>query len=90
LAQSALVSEAHRLGRLEFDLQRLPPAALSTADDQLRHFEQLLTALRPETTLARGYALVSQAGRLIVSPDDIEAGELEVRLKDGRVKVRRL
>jgi exodeoxyribonuclease VII large subunit len=46
--------------------------------------------LRPETTLARGYALVSQAGRLIVSPDDIEAGELEVRLKDGRVKVRRL
>jgi exodeoxyribonuclease VII large subunit len=90
LAQGALVTESHRLDRLEADLQRLPRTALASADDQLRHLEQLLTALRPETTLARGYALVSQEGRLVVSPEDIRGGELEVRLKDGRLKVRPL
>ncbi len=87
LAQSAINTEQFRLDRLEADLKRLPPAALASANDQLRHFEQLLTALRPETTLARGYALVSQDGRLVVRPEDIEAGELDVRLKDGRLKV---
>ena len=87
LAQATLTTENHRLDRLETDLKRLPANALTSANDQLNHLEDLLTALRPETTLARGYALVSQEGQLIVDPDDIRDGELEVRLKNGRVKV---
>ncbi|WP_187271064.1 exodeoxyribonuclease VII large subunit [Neolewinella aurantiaca] len=86
-ARSALTAETFRTDRLEADLKRIPPAALASASDQLNHLEQLLTALRPETTLARGYALVSQEGRLIVDPDDVRDGELEVRLKTGRIKV---
>ncbi len=87
LAQSAISTEQFRLDRLAADLKRLPATALTSADDQLRHFEQLLTALRPETTLARGYALVSQDGQLIVDPAEIKTGELDVRLKNGRLKV---
>jgi exodeoxyribonuclease VII large subunit len=48
-----------------------------------------LAALRPETTLARGYALVSQEGRLITNPDDLVDGEVDVRLKEGRVKLKK-
>ncbi len=87
VAHSMISAEDFKLDRLEADLKRLPAAAINSANEQLRHLEQLLTALRPETTLARGFALVSQDGRIIVDPKDVDAGELDVRLKDGRLKV---
>lgn len=89
LAANVLTAETHRLDRLDRDLHELPRRTLRDTAEQLRHYEQLLTALRPETTLARGYALVSQGGRLLVSPDDLKPGEVDVRLKEGRVKLRK-
>ncbi|WP_020567661.1 exodeoxyribonuclease VII large subunit [Neolewinella persica] len=87
-AGQSLLHEHHRLDRLAGELNQLPGRILSTANDQLSHYEQLLAALRPETTLARGYALVSQEGRLITNPDDLVEGEVDVRLKEGRVKLK--
>lgn len=89
LATNTLTAETNRLDRLDRELTELPRRTLRDAAEQIRHYEQLLTALRPETTLARGYALVSQNGRLVTSPDDLEPGEVDVRLKDGRVKLRK-
>lgn len=86
-AGQVLQNEHYRLDRLSSELDRLPASILATANDQLSHYERLLAALRPETTLARGYALVSQEGRLITNPDDLVKGEVEVRLKAGRVKL---
>lgn len=86
---TALTAERNRLNLLARDLEQLPVRALANATDQLNHLEQLLTALRPETTLARGYALVSQKGRLITDPESIAEGEVEIRLRSGRVKLKK-
>jgi len=83
----ALSTESNRLDLIDRDLEQLPARALTTASDHLNYLEQLLTALRPETTLARGYALVSQEGRLITDPEAIAPGEVDVRLRLGRVKL---
>jgi exodeoxyribonuclease VII large subunit len=84
LATAALRGESQRLDRAEKDLALLPGRALLNANHQLDNLEKLLSALRPETTLARGYALVSQDGKLLLNPDDITEGEVEIRLKEGR------
>lgn len=86
-AGQSLLSEHHRLDRRSAEIRQMPGRILATASDQLSHYEQLLAALRPETTLARGYALVSQNGKLIVNPADLVAGEVDVRLKEGRVRL---
>jgi len=88
-AKTALTTEGNRLNLLERDLDQLPVRALTAANDHLEHLEQLLTALRPETTLARGYALVSQEGRLITDPEAITTGEVEVRLRSGRIRLKK-
>ncbi|MFK8161360.1 MAG: exodeoxyribonuclease VII large subunit [Lewinella sp.] len=88
-AGQSLLNEHYRLDRLAGELTQLPGRILTAANDQLSHYEQLLAALRPETTLARGYALVSQEGRLVTSPDDLVEGEVDVRLKEGKVKLKR-
>jgi exodeoxyribonuclease VII large subunit len=88
-AGQSLLNEHHRLDRLAVELNQLPKRVLTAANDQLSHYEQLLAALRPETTLARGYALVSQEGRLITNPGDLVEGEVDVRLKEGRVKLKK-
>ncbi len=88
-ATSALITEGNQLSLLARDLEQLPPRTLKATNDHLDHLEQLLTALRPETTLARGYALVSQEGRLITDPKTIASGEVEVRLRSGRVRLKK-
>ena len=89
LAAAALRGESQRLDRTEKDLATLPGRAIASAGNQLDNLEKLLSALRPETTLARGYALVSQNGKLLLNPDDIAEGEVEVRLKEGRVVLKK-
>jgi exodeoxyribonuclease VII large subunit len=88
-AGQVLQREHYRLDRLTGELDRQPTTILAAAKDQLSHYEQLLSALRPETTLARGYALVSQKGKLITNPEDLATGEVDVRLKEGRVKLKK-
>ncbi len=81
--------EDSRLHSLERELRLLPAMTVATAAQRIDFLEQLLTAVRPETTLARGYALVSQEGQLIVRPEDVKPGNLEITLRDGQLTVRK-
>ena len=83
-AAGAIDREHLRLTDRQRQLNRLPAQRLREATSRLDALEQLLGTLRPERTLERGYALVSQDGRLITKPTDLRAGEVEVRLKSGR------
>ncbi|MEM9529218.1 MAG: exodeoxyribonuclease VII large subunit [Bacteroidota bacterium] len=89
LANNVLQTEKSRLDRITSELPIIAQRSLQSAEQRLDHLGQLLTALRPETTLARGYALINQEGRLITRPEDVEAGEVEVQLKEGRLKLRK-
>ncbi|THH41233.1 exodeoxyribonuclease VII large subunit [Neolewinella litorea] len=71
------------------ELHYLVRHQLERAGDRVRQQSMLLNALRPETTLARGYALVSQEGRILTSPDKAVPGKVEVRLRDGKLVLRR-
>lgn len=88
-ATATLTSERVRLERLQTDLNHLPQQQLHQATERLSQYERLLTALRPETTLARGFALVSQDGKLVLSPDELTEGVVNVRLRDGVVELRK-
>ncbi len=77
--------ERERLQQRERQLADLPRRALAQASGDLLARERLLTALRPETTLARGYALVSQSGKLITDADEVGDEELIIRFDKGRV-----
>lgn len=56
---------------------------------QVEHLERLLTALRPERVLARGYSLTSHEGRIVRSADEVSGGDtLVTRLHDGTVESR--
>ena len=83
--RATLAAERSRLRRVAQDLDHLP--ARTVAHERLRteQYARLLDALRPATTLARGYAMVSQEGRLVTDPADIEPGRVTVRLKGGSV-----
>ena len=86
LHQSALLSvrdEQRRLEQTSHLLQDLPLRQLRTEAERLRHREDLLRALDPNTTLRRGYALVSQGGKLITDPGQLRPGKVSVRLRDG-------
>ena len=88
-ARSSLQAAFLRTGALEEKLHALADRNLQLARERLSHQDQLLQALRPETTLARGYAMVSQHGKLVVDPAKLTAGEVDVRLRDGRTKLRK-
>jgi exodeoxyribonuclease VII large subunit len=82
---TALLRSAHlRSAALEKDVFAAARRSVTAAKLQLENQHKLLTALRPETTLARGYALLSQEGRLVTSPDELKPGKVEVRLREGR------
>ena len=83
-AIGAVDREQLRLDNQRRQLLHLPQQRLREAAIQLDAMELLLASLRPEQTLTRGYALVSQGGRLITDPGELRAGEVEVRLKSGR------
>ena len=88
-ARSSLQAALLRTGALEEKLHVLADRNLQLARERLAHQERLLRALRPETTLARGYALLSQHGKLIVDPAELTAGEVHVRLREGRTTLRK-
>lgn len=78
-----LATETARLDTLAAELRRRPAEQLRAAAERLTHHEQLLTALRPSTTLGRGYALVEQEGKLITAPEELRPGTVTLRLRDG-------
>ncbi|PPK84270.1 exodeoxyribonuclease VII large subunit [Neolewinella xylanilytica] len=84
------LNTAHlRTGALEERLHSLTASNLATAREKLDTNERLLTALRPETTLARGYALLVQEGKLVTTAKSLKTGDVEVRLQDGKAKLRK-
>lgn len=84
-ARHALAHNARELERYEQQLKQCTADSLRQRMQQLEHLTQLLQALRPESTLARGYALASQQGKLLTSPEQIGGGEITLRLRDGTV-----
>lgn len=86
-AENGLYHERTRLASMELHLHRSAAEALERARTQLRHQGELLDALRPEATLARGYALVSQNGQLLTSPAAVSRGAVDVRLREGRLRL---
>ncbi|MCP9237748.1 exodeoxyribonuclease VII large subunit [Lewinella sp. JB7] len=87
---TATLTTAHlRLADYERETHAAARRAITAAGVRLTHHEALLEALRPETTLARGYALVSQNGRLVLDPEDVSKGPVEVRLPRGKLTLRK-
>ena len=76
-----------RTAAREEKLHALLQANLRLAASGLERQSALLEALRPESTLERGYAMVSQDGKLITDPDQLRSGEVDVRLRRGRVRL---
>ena len=68
-------------------LHALVQGNLRLAASKLERQAALLDALRPETTLARGYAMVSQQGQLISDPAQLRSGAVDIRLRHGRVRL---
>jgi len=82
---TASLKAAHlRTAALKNDVLAAAQRSVATTKLQLENQQRLLTALRPETTLARGYALLSQEGKLITAATDLKPGTVEVRLRTGR------
>lgn len=87
---TALVSTLHlRFAATEKEIRTVSQTALWGANQDLLHREALLEALRPETTLARGYAMVVQNGKLVTAAEDLEKGEVQVRLRKGKASLRK-
>ena len=87
LAGQTLRSETQRLSFAEQQLRQLGPAALRRSTRELDTLERLLQALHPDTTLARGYALVTQGGKILTDAGEVASAEpLTIRLRRGRVR----
>ncbi len=88
-AQVSLQAAHLRTAALKQEIWQTSQRALVAVEGDLRNQEKLLQALRPETTLARGYALVSQKGTLVTDPKQLRPGAVDVRLRGGKVRLRK-
>lgn len=88
-ATNALAQAKQQLTQAARDIPRLADRATAAEQERLGHLTRLLKALHPATTLARGYGLLSQDGHIITDPAQIKAGEVEVRLQKGRIRLRK-
>ncbi|WP_173021410.1 exodeoxyribonuclease VII large subunit [Lewinella sp. W8] len=86
-ARTALERESVRLDQANTALKRLADQNLRQAKQQLDQYAKLLAVLNPETTLARGFSILSQDGKLITSVGEIRPGPLQARLRDGDVEL---
>jgi exodeoxyribonuclease VII large subunit len=84
-----------RLRRAEIDTLRTRAqsrmeARLHRATDQVEHLRRQVTALSPQSTLERGYAVVQHRdGRIVMDREDVGVGELlRVRVARGDFGVR--
>lgn len=87
---TALLAGQHlRFAAVEKEVLQLSATGVKSANEALLHREALLEALRPETTLARGYAMVEQNGKLVTAADQLEKGDVQVRLRRGKITLRK-
>ncbi len=89
LSHRALADSGSRLTRLEDLLSTHVGHRLLLAEGELAAAEGVLHALRPETTLARGYSLLSQRGKIISNKGHLDLDKsMEVRMAVGKLKVK--
>lgn len=88
-ATTALYTSQLQIAAARTSLFAVAERTLTTEQLRLKNQARLLDALRPETTLARGYALVSQGGKLITSPDELVSGPVQLRLREGRTTLQK-
>ena len=70
----------------EYCLKSLIKTRMMQEENQLKQAGKLLIAFNPLKILARGYAIIKKAGRLVVSVDDVALGEdIAIRLSDGEL-----
>lgn len=89
LARAAVTTARLSLEQTQQQVASAEKEMLRQQEQYVSHLEQLLSALRPEATLARGYALASQRGRLLTDAKQVSAGQVTLRLKDGEVTLKR-
>ena len=87
--QAGLDSDRQRVDMLTGRLERAVARRLDQAQARLKILQAGLTAVSPQATLDRGYAIVRDGnGRLIRSIDSIQsADQLEVQVSDGQFQV---
>jgi exodeoxyribonuclease VII large subunit len=87
--QTGLDNDRQRVDMLTGRLERAVMARLDRARAQLRIMEKGITAVSPQATLDRGYAIVrDQSGKLIRSVAHVQsADQLEVQVSDGQFQV---
>jgi exodeoxyribonuclease VII large subunit len=81
-----LAARTQRLAELDDRLRHAMQARLDALTRRISLIERGLTALSPIDTLARGYAIVTQAddGRLVTESRSVAAGtRIDVQLAEG-------
>lgn len=80
------------LARLRTTIRTRVEARLHRGADEVEHLRRQVTALSPQSTLERGYAVVQHRdGRVVMDQDDVSVGELlQVRVARGELPVRRV
>ena len=80
------------IARLRATVTSRVEARLHRAGDEIEHLRRQVTALSPQSTLERGYAVVQHGdGRVVMDQDGVSMGELlQVRVARGELAVRRV
>lgn len=80
------------LARLRATITSRVEARLHRGGDEIEHLRRQVTALSPQSTLERGYAVVQRRdGRVVMDQEDVSVGELlQVRVARGELAVRRV
>ncbi len=89
---SLVRSRRDELDRVRATVRARVEARLHRSADEIEHLRRQVTALSPQSTLERGYAVVQHRdGRVVMDEADVGVGELLlVRVARGELDVRRV
>ena len=84
-----IVQMRKELGNLQQRMEAAMQSKLQDSKSRLAHLAQMLDSLSPLSTLARGYAIVTDSnGKVLTDASEVEVGtQLETRLVKGRLGV---
>ena len=87
-----VLARREELGRLRTTIRSRVEARMHRAWDEIEHLRRQVSALSPQSTLERGYAVVQHHDRRVVlDEDEVGVGELlQVRVARGELGVRRV
>lgn len=83
-AHERLHQQEHLLDQLGQQLPGLGQQNLQYHQRELQHLEQLLTTLDPQTALRRGFSLLSQNGKILTAPNQLQTeASVKIQFADG-------